>query len=146
MDFINRILVVSRLTADCKKAIQYGISLAKKYKAELTIIHVIYNPFEFINMPMISLEEEFKKDSGHVKSVLNEIIDREKKEGMEIEVVVTEGDPVAQIKELAGKKNIDLVLLYAHGGSHWDSFIYGYSNDEIIHKIPRSVLLLKDAT
>ncbi len=143
MDFINRILVVSRLTVDCKKAIHYGISLARRYDAELTVLHVSYNPFENINMPAISLEREYKKDSAHLRNVLNEIIEKEKEKGMGIEVLVKEGDPVARIMKLVKEKNIDLTVLYAHGDSHWDRFIYGFSNDEIMHKVPCSVLLLK---
>ncbi len=45
MDDIKRILVVSRLTANCRKAVHYGISLAKEYDAALLVIHVVHNPF-----------------------------------------------------------------------------------------------------
>ena len=37
MDDVKRILVVSRLTAHCGKAVHYGISLAKKYAASLAV-------------------------------------------------------------------------------------------------------------
>lgn len=143
MDFINRILVVSRLTADCKKAIHYGISLARRYEAELTVLHVSYNPFENINMPTISLEGEYKKDRDRFMKALNEIIEKEKKKGLAIEVLVKEGEPVARIMKLVKEKNIDLAVLYAHKDSHWERFIYGFSNDELIHKISCPVLLLK---
>lgn len=143
MDVITRILVVSRMTYDCEKAIHYGISLARNYSAELSVVHILYNPFEFINMPMVSLEEEYKGDRERVKNALDEIIEKEKKAGMKIDVQVKEGDPAARIMELVKEKNIDLTVLYAHADSHWDRFIYGYSNDEVIHKVPCSVLLLK---
>ncbi len=45
MDAIKRILVVSRLTAHCRKAVHYGISLAIKHNASLFVIHVVHNPF-----------------------------------------------------------------------------------------------------
>ena len=45
MGDINRILVVSRSTKHCQKAVLYGVSLAQKYGAELFVVHVRHNPF-----------------------------------------------------------------------------------------------------
>lgn len=61
MENINRILVVSRMTKDCREAVHQGISLARTYNAELSILHVIHNPFGLKgwNLPMISLEKEY---------------------------------------------------------------------------------------
>jgi nucleotide-binding universal stress UspA family protein len=46
------------MTMYCKKAVHYGISLAKKYGAALTIVHVIHDPFgiEGWNLPMPTWE------------------------------------------------------------------------------------------
>ena len=40
MEDVKRILVMSRSTKDCKKAVHYGISLAKTYGAQLSILHI----------------------------------------------------------------------------------------------------------
>ena len=47
MEDINRILVVSRMTSECRKAIRFGISMAQKYKAELFVMHVLHDPLIF---------------------------------------------------------------------------------------------------
>ena len=63
MEDIKRILVVSRMTKDCRKAVHYGVSLSRKYGADLYVIHVVHDPFgyEGWNLPTFSLEEEYKK-------------------------------------------------------------------------------------
>lgn len=144
MEEIKHILVVSRMTTYCRKAIHYGISLAQKYSAELSVIHVLYNPFEHMNMPMISLEEEHKRDRKRIKKELDKIINDERKKGVEIKEFIKEGEPAAQIMKIIEVENIDLVILHAHKDSYWDHFNYGYRSDEIIRKIPCSVLLLKE--
>jgi universal stress protein A len=60
MEDIKRILVVSRSTKDCVKAVHYGASLSQKFGAGLYIIHVIHDPLIFggWNLPIPSLEEE----------------------------------------------------------------------------------------
>ena len=45
MDEIKNILVLSRLTKHCQKAVNQGITLADKLGAELHILHVFHNPF-----------------------------------------------------------------------------------------------------
>jgi nucleotide-binding universal stress UspA family protein len=40
MEDVKRILVVSRDTKYCRKAVQYGVSLSRKYGAELYVIHM----------------------------------------------------------------------------------------------------------
>ncbi len=145
MEDIKRILVVSRMTTYCRKAIHYGISLARKYGAELSVIHVLYNPFGQMNLPMMSLEEEYKKDRERIKDELDGIINDDRRKGMEIKELIKEGEPAAQIMEVIEEENIDLVVLHAHKDSFWDHFLYGYRSDEMIRKIPCSVLLVKDS-
>ena len=41
MKEFKRILVVSRMIQSSRKAIQYGVSLARKYDAQLFVIHCI---------------------------------------------------------------------------------------------------------
>jgi len=141
---IKRILVVSRMTTYCRRAIHCGISLAQQYGAELSVIHVMYNPFEQMNMPMVSLEAEYRKDRERIKKELDKIINGEKKKGMGIKEFIKEGEPVAQIMKVIEESKIDLVVLHAHKDSFWDHFIYGYRSDEMIRKMPCSVLLVKD--
>jgi len=47
MEDFKRILVISRSKKDCRKAVHYGVSLAKKYRAELYVMHVVHDPFIF---------------------------------------------------------------------------------------------------
>ena len=140
---ITRILAVSRMTNYCRKAIHYGISLAEKYNAELSVIHVMYNPFTLLNLPMMAFEKERKKEQEDVKKELDRIIEREKNKGMIIKEFIKEGEPAEQIMAVVREENIDLAILHAHKDTHWDHFLYGYSNDEIIRKIPCSVLLVR---
>jgi Universal stress protein UspA and related nucleotide-binding proteins len=97
-----------------------------------------------MNMPMISLEEEYKKDCKKIKKQLDEIINDERKRGVRIKEVIKKGEPTAQIMKAIEEENIDLVVLHAHKDSFWDHFLYGYRSDELIREISCSVLLVKE--
>ena len=144
MEDIKRILVVSRITKYCQKAIHYGISLSKKYGAKLSVLHTIDTFWlRGWNVPMISVEEEYKKGLKRTKEELDNIITMEKKKGMVIKELMKEGDPTEEILKVIKEENIDLVILLAHEESRFEHFLFGRSNEEIIRKIPCSILLVK---
>jgi hypothetical protein len=52
-----------------------GISLAAKYKAELSVIHVMDTTWlEGWSVPMVSVEQEHKNEMAKYKAQLHEII------------------------------------------------------------------------
>ena len=115
MEDIRRILAVSWITQYCKATIQSAVSLAAKYDAELSVIHVVDTSWmQGWNLPMMLHEEEHQKEMERIKAELNSIINREKKGGMKIKTIIKEGDPVEEILKVIEKEKIDLVVLRAH--------------------------------
>jgi universal stress protein A len=145
LEDIKRILVVSRIIMKgCQKAIHYGISLSKKYGAELSVLHMIDTFWlRGWNVPMIGVEEEYKKELERTKEELDNMINMEKKKGMVIKELLKEGDPTEEILKVIKEENIDLVILLAHEESRVEHFLFGRSNEEIIRKTPCSILLVK---
>ena len=150
MDDIKRILVVSRSTKYCLKAVHYGILLAKKHEAELYVIHAIHNPFglEGWNVPLPShtvLEEEYRNMQQEAKTDLDNMINAEKAGGMPIEVLISTDEPTnKEVFRVVQEKKIDLLIMRAHMEWRLEHFLFGRSNEEIIRKMPCSIMLVKD--
>ncbi len=146
MHDIKRILVVSRMTKYCRKAVHYGISLARNYGAELYVIHVVHDPLTFgaWNLPRPSLEEDYKKDIKKSKEDLDACIIAEKGKGLSIKEMIKEGNPTEEIFDAIKENKIDLVIMLAHEEWRLEHFLFGRSNEEIIRKMPCSVMLLKE--
>jgi universal stress protein A len=145
MDEIKRILVVSRMTQYCRKAVHYGISMAEKYGAELYVIHVINNPFGYKgwNLPLVSLEAEYKRLQEQAKAELDAIVESEKTNGLVVKEELKTGDPSKEILKFVEEKNIDLMIMLAHQEWRLEHFLFGRSNEELIRKMPCSILLVK---
>ena len=148
MEDIKRILVVSRSTKYCKKAVHYGISLAKKYGAELYVLHAIHNPFGLKgwNLPIASLpalEEEYKRIQQQARADIDRMIESEKANNMNIHVLIKEGEPNKEIFKVAEEERIDLLILLAHEEWRLEHFLFGRSNDEILRRMPCSVMFVK---
>lgn len=145
MEDVKRILVVSRDTKYCRKAVHYGVSLAKKYGAELYVIHVVHDPFslEGWNLPIPSVEDEYKRLLRETREELGATIASEKEKGMKVKELVKEGDPAMEIFQVVKDESIDLIIMLAHEEGRMEHFLFGRSNDEIIHKMPCSILMVK---
>lgn len=142
---VKKILVVSRDTKDCRKAVHYGVSLAKKFGASLYVIHVLHDPFIFggWNLPIPAMEEEYKKVMAETQKELHAVIESEKKHGMSIQELIKEGNPTEELFKVIKEENIDLLVLLAHEEWHLEHFLFGRSNEEIIRRMPCSVLMVK---
>lgn len=149
---ISRILVVSGITRNSQKAFHYGVSLSRKYKADLYLIHVVHNPFglEGWNLPIRSLKEEYERILKEAKQGLDVLVAREKAGGLNVHELVREGDPTDEVVRVIEEEGIDLLILTAHEESRLEHFesrmehlIFGRGNDELIRKMPCSIILVK---
>ena len=146
MDEIKRILVVSRMTQYCQKAVQMGVSLAKKYGAELYVVHAIHNPFGLAGWSLGALfdvEAEYKKLLQKAREDLDEIIASEKEQGLSVNVLMPHGEPTKEILKAVRDHSIDLLIMLAHEEGRLEHFLFGRSNETIIREMPCSILLVK---
>lgn len=145
MEGIHRILVVSRLTRYCRKAVRFGVSLAQQYGAELAVLHVVENPFKRgWNLPTIDLETQYRAEMEKIRSELEGLISQEREKGMAIREIVSEGDPKEEILKVIRDEGIDLVILLAHEEGRLEHFLYGRGTDSIIRRMPCSILLVRE--
>jgi nucleotide-binding universal stress UspA family protein len=145
MKNFNKILVVSRSTKYCLKAVQTGISLARKYGSRLYILHVIHDPFNLDgwNLPAPTFQDEYDKMIRDAREDLDRMVKIEKAEGMEIVEWIKEGDPADEIQGVVEGEGIDLIIMLAHEEGRLEHFLFGQTNDKIIRKLPATLMLVK---
>ena len=147
MQEIKRILVVSQLSEHCKKAIRFGISLCRNYKAELYVLHVIHDPFARWELPMMgihSVREEYKGIQEKVKTHLDSIINAERGKGVDITEYVKVGKPLDEILKVIEKEKIELAIMVAHKEGRLEHFLFCRDIEAIIRNMPCSVMLVKE--
>ena len=145
MNEYKRILVVSRMIQSSRKAIHYGVSLAQKYKAQLYVIHSIYNPFSLKGWSVgtLALGKEYQRILADTKQQLSGLVKLEKKKGMTIKELVREGEPTAEILKTIEEEQIDLLVMLAHGEGRLEDLLFNRSNDELVRMMPCSIMLVK---
>ena len=134
MEDIKRILVACRMPEPCQSAVHYGVTLARTTGADLVVLHVLYDPFirGDWNLPMQLgvIEEEYKKIM-------------QKKKGVSVRELVREGKPAEEILKVIKEEKIDLLVILTHKETRLEHLLFGRTNDELVRKMPCSILMLK---
>ena len=149
MHDVKKIMVLSRTTKHCHKAVHYGVDLAKCINAELVVVHSIHNPFglEGWNVPLpsvVNLEAEYKRMQEDAKKDIDAMIRRESAAGLPIEVIIAEGEVVGEVKALVKEKNIDLLIFRGHHESWLEHALLGQTNERLLRDLPCSTMVVKD--
>ena len=139
MENIKRILVVSRDTKYCKTAVRYGVSISNKFGADLSVLHVIDDSIGLEGFQV----GKYQKDLLKIKEDLTATITAENDKGLNVKEFVKEGNPATEILQVVNDEHIDLVILLAHEEGYLEHFLFGRCNDEIIRKMPCSILMVK---
>jgi nucleotide-binding universal stress UspA family protein len=145
METFNNILVVSRSTQRCIKVLRTGIALARKFDARLNVLHIIHDPFSVNgwNLPVPSLEDEYKSMVAKARAELDRLVQAEKAEGLVINEWVKDGNPVDAIQEAVESEKVDLILMLAHREGRLEHFLFGKTNDAIIRRLPATLMLVR---
>lgn len=144
----DRVLVVSMCTKHSLDAVQWGISFARNYDAQVFIVHIVHNPFGLKgwNLPMSSaqiVEDEFSKMLQDARQVLQQYIKTEDTQGLSIQENIIQGAPVEEITKFIEEKKIDLLVMTAREHGHLEHFLSGHDIRELVRKMPCSIFLVK---
>jgi len=145
MNDIKRIMAVASDLKHSRETVRYGVSLAKKYGAELVVLHVEHDPFGEAgwNLPFLSVEEEYKEHIKEAGNNLKKVVRAEATGGLPVKELVRKGEPIGVIRTVVEEEKIDLLLMPAHEESRLEHFLFGRINAAIIRRLPCSVLLVK---
>lgn len=77
------------------------------------------------------------------KSDLDRIVAQERADGLPIKELIIRGDPMKKIFEIVEQERIDLIVMIAYQQGFLEHWMFGRDLDEIVRKMPCSVLLVQ---
>jgi nucleotide-binding universal stress UspA family protein len=146
---LNRILVPVDFSAHSEKAIRYATTLANKFGAHLSLLHVIEDPF-------ITGAWQAEAFIPNIPELLNDLIKAAEKrmaeqkqklaaDGSVVETVVITGRPASAIVEQASAGTFDLIVMGTHGRTGLSHALLGSVAERVVQKAPCPVLTVHDA-
>jgi nucleotide-binding universal stress UspA family protein len=139
---LKRVLVAYDFSDDSEMALNYGLSFAQEYQAELHLLHVM-PPFT-VEEPEISWYPLGKEGTYHKAARrLQKAVPAEAHLWCQIKHAVSEGQPYREILNYADKNEIDLICLGAHGAGFGMRTLFGSNVDRVLRQAPCPVLVTR---
>ncbi len=139
--------------SDCsKEALRYAVSFARKDKAKLLLLHVIdirtFNEgadsmYGVLDAMPTQIPNEETLEQLRVK--LLDCIPEEIRDDMDVEAIVAQGVPFAEIISIAKDKEIDMIVIGSHGRTGISHMMLGSVSEKIVRKAPCPVLTVRQS-
>jgi len=142
---LKKVLVPTDFSESARHALTYGISFAREYEAELTLLHVVENltvgyASDLFPVPMA---EVFQEISGYAKAELAKLAAEARKKDVAVVEQVVQGKPSAEIIRFAQETEVDMIVLGTHGKGMLDQALFGSTTERVVRRAPCPVLTVR---
>ena len=142
-DKISKILCGVDGSPSSGKALNFAIDLARRYSAQLCIIHALPNYLPALGMSDKSIqkeEEKFKiENTNYIQKFLNSFTVKK----IKLETIIDWGDPANILLDHAEDFDFDLIVIGAKGHSLLHHVLLGSTAEKILRHAPCSLLVVR---
>jgi nucleotide-binding universal stress UspA family protein len=139
---LHKVLMPIDFSMHSKNALEYAVSFAKQFNAELYLIYVVEptvypHDFGFGHIGMPALENELQTKGMHE---LQKLIDTKVTGQVKAKPIVKIGKPYQEIINFAAKEKIDLIIIATHGHTEMEHLLFGSTAEKVVRRAPCPVL------
>jgi nucleotide-binding universal stress UspA family protein len=142
---LKKLLLPTDFSESARHALNYGISFAREYEAELQLLHVVENltvgyASDLFPVPMA---EVFQEISGYAKAELAKLGAEARAKNVDVAEHVVQGKPSAEIIRFARENEVDMIVLGTHGKGMLDQALFGSTTERVVRRAPCPVLTVR---
>jgi len=139
---LSRVLVAYDFSDHSELALNYGLSLAQEYQAELHLLHVL--PPLAVDDTEISWHPMGRENAYHTNARrLQRAVPAEALLWCEVKHSVREGHAYREILSYAEQHKIDLICIGAHGAGFGMRALFGSNVDRVLRQAPCPVIVTR---
>ncbi len=137
MRAFQKILFPVDMSDSCTATAPFVEAMAKKYNAEVTLLHVLEMPSGLIPdwyggaVPVIDTTAIWQAETEAAQSYLTD-----KFQGLKVQRVVVQGDAAQAIDDYARDNGTDLIMMPTHGYGLFRTLLLGSVTAKVLHDTP----------
>lgn len=135
---ISKILLATDFSSESQLALQYALSLAKRYESKLFITHAVPPDAGTTSVEMQLPVHDLMQSNAERNVALLE--QTEELKSFPHEVIVESGEAWEVLKEVACNKSIDLIVMGTHGREGISKLLLGSTAEKVIRHASCPVL------
>ena len=136
---LKRVLIGCDFSADSVLAMNYGLSLAQEFEAELHMVHVI-EPSVYQELLKPDSSDQNVVPMEIIREKLEALVPREARNWCTPRSAVLRGQPHEELVAYAGEHEIDVIVLGVRGSGMVKSMLMGSTPDRVVLRAPCPVL------
>ena len=126
-----------------KEALKYAVSFAIKDEAKLYLLHII--DIRSFSESLDTMAPQIP-DNETVQQLRNKLLDcipEEMRDDMDVEAIVIQGIPFAEIISTSREKEIDMIVMGSHGRTGISHMMLGSVSEKVVRKAPCPVMIVR---
>ena len=144
---ITKILVPIDFSPHADRAFGYATALARRLGAELTLVHVVEDPYASGAWGgegyVPNVGELLQELIAGTERQLAELKETEAAKGLTVKTAVVTGRPAQSIVESAASEGCDLIVMGTHGRTGLSHAVMGSVAERVLRKAPCPVLTVR---
>ena len=139
------ILVPTDFSTCADNAATVAIDLAKRLKARVKFLHLMYMPVDWQDIPAMRLHlyPELQERKAKVVAQLEALTALAKAEGVEADESLMYHSSLEDFSEHIQNQKADLVVMGSHGASGWRELFVGSNAQRMLRYVPAPTLVVK---
>lgn len=142
---IRTILLPTDFSECASHACEYAASLARAMKASVICVHVIEPVVPAVSYtgmtePMADLADELQNSATRE---LPKVAALSAFAGLNVEELITHGEPAAEIVRVANERRVDLIVIATHGRTGLQRMLFGSTAESVVRHAACPVLVVK---
>ncbi|GAB6180475.1 universal stress protein [Desulfotomaculum defluvii] len=129
------------------KALFHSVSLAQKYTAKITLMHVVPNLPPYVNTAVDRLghipQSIFDELMRNGKDMLDQYVSSISDKNIDTDKFIVMGQPADEILEKANQENYDLIVIGSRGLGEIKGYIMGSVSNRVSRHAPCPVLIVR---
>lgn len=140
---ISKILVPVDFSEPSRKAIDYALSLSKRFGAELNLVHVFEPQYPLVGLAGNPLFIPDSDVGPRVRRHLRDLASSRDVPARPENIYAIKGRPFEEICRLAGKIGIDLIVIPTRGNTGLKHLVLGSTAERVVRHAPCPVLVVR---
>lgn len=141
----DKILTAIDFSENSEYAFDYALTLAKRFDAELTVMHVINEPVDLrgFYVPHISFEQLEKEIEEGASKMMEKFCRGRLGDFANYKSAIVSGIPYEEIIRKAEETGASLIVMGTHGRTGLDHLIFGSTAERVVRSAACPVLTIR---
>jgi nucleotide-binding universal stress UspA family protein len=137
---LKKILVPVDFSEPSKKAVTYGLTLARQFSASLVLSHIVPESAALMYAFPTRLPEVEKEQYAKATDAINNLVPPEYAARLNLQTIVKIGDIEKELLGIVNDESVDLVVMGTHGRRNLGRWFIGSVTEHMLRHVPVPVL------